>query len=200
MGRKKNRPDWQDDALGAVRALKNGEVIMHSTDTVWGLAADALNPDCIDRIFSIKNRPKDSTLMMLVDSPGMLEKYMPDLPEAAWELMDVSDRPVTIVAPCHADARAKLAPGLIAEDKTIAVRLVKDDYVAFIIQGLGRPLASTSANITGSPTPLSFSKIEANVRNGASYVAEHRRKGQPNGTPSMIIRFDKQGRIEVVRS
>ena len=145
MGRKKNKPEWQDDALTMVRALKAGEVVVHSTDTVWGIGANANNAESVKRIFDIKERPLESTLLMLVDSPGMLEKYLPKLQDSAWDLIEVSDRPVTIIAPCSDKAKADLAPGLVAKDGTLAVRLVHDDYVAFIIRGLGAPLASTSA-------------------------------------------------------
>ena len=87
MGRKKNKPEWQDDALNMVRALKAGEVVVHSTDTVWGIGANANNAESVKRIFAIKERPVESTLLMLVDSPGMLEKYLPKLPDSAWDLI-----------------------------------------------------------------------------------------------------------------
>ena len=117
MGRKKSKPEWQADALELVNALKGGGVVVHSTDTVWGLAANAKHAKAVSRIFEIKQRPTNSNLLMLVDSPGMVEQYLPNLPDSAWELMEVSDRPVTVIAPCSEKAKAELAPGLVAEGR-----------------------------------------------------------------------------------
>ena len=200
MGRKKSKPEWQADALQVVNALKGGGVVVHPTDTVWGLAANAKHPKAVSRIFEIKQRPSDSTLLMLVDSPGMVEQYLPNLPDSAWELMEVSDRPVTVIAPCSEKAKAELAPGLVAEDGTLAVRWAKDEYVAFLIRGIGGPLASTSANLTGQPTPASFQQLENGIKEGADIVANHRRSQSSTGEASMIVKFDAHDRITVIRS
>ena len=200
MSRKKKNPDWQDDALAVVRALKAGEVAVHSTDTVWGLAADAMSEAAVNRAFDIKKRKKAATLLMLVDSPGMLEKYLPALPEAAWDLLDVSDRPVTVIAKCSEEAKTKLAPGLVAADGSLAVRWVKDDYLAFIIRGLGGPVASTSANLNGNTTPGSYSAIDIAVTSEADFIAQYRRNAPSNSVPSMLVKFDEQERITIIRS
>ena len=200
MGRKKIKPEWQADALELVNALKGGGVVVHSTDTVWGLAANAKQAKAVSRIFEIKQRPTHSNLLMLVDSPRMVEQYLPNLPDSAWELMEVSDRPVTVIAPCSEKAKAELAPGLVAEDGTLAVRWTKDEYVAFIIRGIGGPLASTSANLTGQPTPASFQQLENGIKEGADIVANHRRIQSSSGEASMIVKFDAHDRITVIRS
>ena len=200
MGRKKSKPEWQADALELVNALKGGGVVVHSTDTVWGLAANAKHAKAVSRIFEIKQRPTNSNLLMLVDSPGMVEQYLPNLPDSAWELMEVSDRPVTVIAPCSEKAKAELAPGLVAEDGTLAVRWAKDEYVAFIIRGIGGPLASTSANLTGQPTPASFQQLENGIKEGADIVANHRRSQSSRGEASMMVKFDAHDRITVIRS
>jgi L-threonylcarbamoyladenylate synthase len=199
MGRNKKKPEWQSDALAMVRALKAGEVVLHSTDTIWGLGANAKNKEAVNQIFEMKNRSEESTLIMLVDSPGMLERFLPNLPEAAWDLMEVSDRPLTIVAPCAPKVMEELAKGMVAEDGTIAVRLVKDDYLSFIIQGLGSPLASTSANPSGQPAPDSFMSINSAIKSGVNAVAEYRRNGKPNGISSMMVKFDDHNRITLIR-
>jgi L-threonylcarbamoyladenylate synthase len=200
MRRKKNKPEWQKDALSMVRALKAGEVILHSTDTVWGLGAIAKDQDAVSRIFKLKQRESQASLIMLVDSPGMLEKFLPNLPDAAWELMEVSDRPLTIIAAGQPEAIASLSPGIVAENGTIAVRLVKDEYVSFIIQGIGSPLASTSANLSGHPTPESFQQIHPSLTSHVNTVAEYRRNAKPCGVPSMIVKFDEHNRITIIRS
>lgn len=200
MGRKKSKPEWQADALKLVHALKDGGVVVHPTDTVWGLAANAMHAKAVSRIFEIKQRPTDATLLVLVDSPGMVEQYLPNLPDSAWELMELSDRPVTVIAPCSDEVKAELAPGLVAKDGTLAVRWAKDEYVAFIIRGIGGPLASTSANITGQPTPASFQQLENGIKEGADIVANHRRSQTSPAKASMIVKFDEHDRITVIRS
>ncbi|MBV43086.1 MAG: translation factor Sua5 [Crocinitomicaceae bacterium] len=200
MERNKQQQEWQRDALEMVRQLKAGKVVLHSTDTVWGLGANAKNNEAVRQIFELKNRSQQSSLIMLVDSPGMLERFLPNLPEAAWELMEVSDRPLTIVAPCPPRIKEELAIGMVAEDGTIAVRLVKDDYLSFIIQGLGSPLASSSANPSGQPTPDSFVRIHSTITNSVSAIAKYRRSGKSDGIASMIVKFDEHNRITIIRS
>ena len=137
MGKK--RPHWHEDALTAVRALRKDGVISHPTDTVWGLAADATSTPGVQRIFDIKQRATSETLLMLVDSEQALEQLLPNLPEAAWELLEVSDRPVTLVGTLGGQVRHTFAPGMVREDGSIAVRLVSDPYLSFLIQGIGAP-------------------------------------------------------------
>lgn len=198
MGKKK--PIWHADALNAVRTLRNGGVVLHATDTVWGLAADATAADAVGSIFSIKNRPHTETLLMLVDSEGELEHLLPHLPEAAWELLDVSDRPVTLVGSLNQNCRHALAPGMVRADGSIAVRLVNDPYVCFMIAGIGRPLASTSANLAKQPTPRTYEQVDAGIIEAIDYAGMHKRTELNSDQASMMVHFDDEGRMRILRS
>lgn len=196
----KKKPVWHADALQAVRTLRNGGVLLHATDTVWGLAADATSPEAVGRIFGIKKRQLHETLLMLVNSEGELEHLLPKLPEAAWELLEVSDRPVTLVGTLNPNCRFELAPGMVRADGSIAVRLVNDPYVSFLIAGMGRPLASTSANLAKQPTPRTYEEVDAGIVRAVDYSGMHKRTELNSDQASMMVHFDDKGRMRILRS
>lgn len=198
MGKKKTV--WHTDALNAVRTLRSGGVLLHATDTVWGLAADATSAEAVGRIFDIKSRNRDETLLMLVDSEGELEHLLPHLPEAAWELLDVSDRPVTLVGSLNRNCRHTFAPGMVRADGSIAVRLVNDPYLSFMIAGLGKPLASTSANLAKQPTPRTFDEVDARIVHAVDYAGTHKRSELNSDQASMMVHFDDERRMRILRS
>ncbi len=198
MGKK--RPPWHEDALAAVRTLRNNGVISHPTDTVWGLAADATSAEGVQRIFDIKQRSISETLLMLVDSEQELEQLLPNLPEAAWELLEVSDRPVTLVGTIGSRVRYTFAPGMVRDDESIAVRLVTDPYLRFLIHGVGAPLASTSANLAKQPTPRTFNEVNQQVTSAVDYNAAYRRDELNSNQSSMLVLFDDAGRMRILRS
>lgn len=196
--RKKLIPDWQSDALEAIAVLKAGGVVLHPTDTVWGLAADARNPAAMRELNQIKGRPEDTPLIVLVADSGALDRMLPDLPEGAWELMENSDRPVTVVAPA-AESRF-VQPHWKGSDGRIAVRWVQDDpYTAFVVRGLGGGLASTSANLTGGKSPGQLADVPDEIQQRVGHISSHRRQDQPRMQPSMMIGFDDAGRFELLR-
>lgn len=193
---KKTAP-WQSDALEAVRALKNGGVLLHATDTVWGLAASAKDGEAIRRVNRLKGRPEDQPLIVLVASDGDMERLLPNLPDAAWELIESSDRPITVLA--EPGNQHGLDEALIGPDGRVAVRWVRNDpYTEFVIRGAGR-LASTSANLNGDTTPEKFTDIQESLRSGADYIASHRRSESGAALPSMMVAFDAEGRFELLR-
>lgn len=193
---KKTAP-WQSDALEAVRALKNGGVLLHATDTVWGLAASAKDGEAIRRVNRLKGRPEDQPLIVLVASDGDMERLLPNLPDAAWELIESSDRPVTVLA--EPGKQHGLDEALIGPDGRVAVRWVRNDpYTEFVIRGAGR-LASSSANLNGDTTPEKFTDIQESLRSGADHVATHRREESASALPSMMVAFDAEGRFELLR-
>ena len=198
MGKK--RPPWHEDALAAVHTLRKGGVISHPTDTVWGLAADATSDTGVRRIFNMKGRPLSETLLMLVDSEQELERLLPNLPEAAWELLEVSNRPVTLVGMMGRKVQHRFAPGMVRDDGSIAVRLVSDPYLSFIIQGIGVPLASTSANLAKQPTPMNFDEVHEQITATVDFNASFRREKLNSNQSSMLIQFDDAGRMSILRS
>ena len=186
---------WQEDALQLVRTLKSGGVIVSATDTVWGLACDATSPEAVARMAAIKGRPTEKSFLALVADEGQMEQLLPHLPEAAWELMDESDRPLTIVG--QAAANHRLAPGMVRADGSLGVRCVTEPYLQFIIRGLGKPLASTSANLSGRPTPARFSEVSPELLDAVDAVGKWESPGLAR--PSWMVRFDAAGRFSVLR-
>ena len=190
MGKK--RAHWHEDALAAVRALRNDGVISHPTDTVWGLAADATSTTGVQRIFDIKQRAISETLLMLIDSEQALEQLLPNLPEAAWELLEVSDRPVTLVGTLGGQVRHTFAPGMVREDGSIAVRLVSDPYLCFLIQESEPPSLPAAPTWPSNP-PRKPSRSRPSVTT-VDFNA-HYRRADLNCQSSMLVHFDDGGRM-----
>ena len=196
MGRKRREEAWQEDARQAVRVLKQGGVLLHATDTVWGLACDATNEEAVQRMNTIKERHPVHPVLVLVANEGHVEQLVGDVPEAAWDLMELGDRPTTVVYP----QGKGVSSALLGADGSLAVRCIREDYSAYVIRGLNRPLASTSANFTGQPTPKSFHDISNDLKNLVDHVSAHRRNDVGGtGVPSMMVAFDEAGRFSFLR-
>ena len=195
MARKKAVESWRDDALEAVRTLRSGGVILHASDTVWGLACDASNPEAIAKLRSLKGRDKDTPILVLASDDGMIQKHVEDVPEAAWELYDCADRPTTIVLPKGRGVdESLLGPG-----GSLAVRRISEPWCEFVIRGLGKPIASSSANLSGVPTPKSFSEIDSSITLGVDFVSSHRKTEALSSPPSFMVAFDEDGRFNILR-
>ncbi len=192
----KREPTWQAEALEVVRALRAGGVVLTSTDTVWGLACDATLTDAVERMAALKGRPAEKSFIALVADDGLFERLLPELPESGWELMEASDRPVTVVG--QAGPRHGLAPGMVRADGSLGVRRVVDPYLAFILRGVNRPLASTSANLSGEASDGTFHSVPAAIVEAVDAVGEFRRDGV-GGPPSWVVQFDADGRFKVLR-
>ena len=193
--RTQNEP-WKDDALQAVKTLRDGGIVLHATDTVWGLACDATSHEAVQRMNALKARHPIHPVLVLVADEGHVQRLVQDVPEAAWDLMDHADRPVTVVYP---NGRG-VSSSLLGADGSLAVRCTRDPYTAFVIRGVGKPLASTSANLTGHPTPRSFRDIPEALRNAVDHVSTHRQAEPPGpGVPSMMVAFDAAGRFSFLR-
>ena len=197
MGRGSAKQEaWFDDAKQAVATLKQGGILLHATDTVWGLACDATSNDAVERLNALKMRHPVHPVLTLMADDGMLQRHVPYIPEVAWQLMDESDRPTTIVYP---EGR-NVSTQLLGSNGSLAVRRVEDPYCVFVIRGLGKPIASTSANLTGQPTPSCFREVPQALIDGADHVSMHRQQEAPgNATPSMMVAFDEQERFTLIR-
>lgn len=192
----KNAP-WREDAIATVRALKAGGVVLYPTDTVWGLGCRADDAEALDALYRLKGRDGGQPSLVLVDAEGLLEEYAHPVPDIAWDLLRESGpvaRPMTLVLPGGRD----VAPALLAEDGSLALRVVYDPFLQFIIRGIDVPLVSTSANLTGQPTPGHFDEIPKAIREGVAHicVTGRDRKG---GRPSSMIKLDAAGRISILR-
>lgn len=187
--------NYNEDLNSALKTLKEGGIILYPTDTIWGLGCDATNNDAVDRIFRIKNRKESRSLIILVNGLTMLERYVTWIPEAAFNILEVSDKPVTIIYP----SGRNLAAGVYAGDGSAGVRICNDNFCKELITRFRRPVVSTSANISGAISPSNFSEIDENIVRSADYVVEHRRKDKNRSTPSSVIKFDRDGTIQIIR-
>ena len=196
MGRKRREEAWHQDARQAVRVLKQGGVVLHATDTVWGLACDATNDEAVQRMNTIKERDPVHPVLVLVADEGHVEQLVGDVPEAAWNLMELGDRPTTVVYP----QGNGVSSALLGANGSLAVRCIREDYSAYVIRGLNRPLASTSANFAGHTTPRSFHDIPDHLKKLVDHVSAHRRDDVGgSGVPSMMVAFDESGRFTFLR-
>ena len=162
----------EEDLRNSFSALREGKVILYPTDTIWGLGCDATNTGAVSRIFEIKRRSDSKSLILLVNSEAMLERYVKEIPEAASQILSVTDDPITIIYP----AGKNLASGITAEDGSVGIRITSDPFCSELISRLRRPLVSTSANISGEPAPSHFSDISAEIISAADYIVWHRRE------------------------
>lgn len=193
----KNAP-WRDDAIATVRALKAGGVVLYPTDTVWGLGCRADDAEALDALYRLKGREGGQPSLVLVDAEGLLEEYTHPVPDIAWDLLRESgadSRPMTLVLPGGRD----VVPALLAEDGSLAIRVVHDPFLQFIIRGIDVPLVSTSANLTGQPTPGHFDEIPKAIRNGVQHVCSTGRD-RKGAQPSSMVKLDEAGRITIIRS
>lgn len=180
----------------AIAVLKAGGVILYPTDTVWGLGCDATNPEAVARVFAIKRRAESKTMVTLVADADMLGRYVKVIPEVAINLIEVNDRPMTIVYPDGVN----LAPGVLAEDGTAAIRIPSgSDFCVQLIRRFGKAIVSTSANYSGEPTPTYYEDIPVEIIDAADWVADPCIQAGSTGEPSQIIKVGLHGEIQILR-
>ena len=179
----------------ALSVLREGGIILYPTDTVWGIGCDASNPEAVKKVYDLKNRADSKALITLVASEIMLERTVIDMPDIAWDLIDAAEKPLTII---YQEVKG-IAHNAIAEDGSCAIRLPKDNFCQQLVQRLGKPLISTSANTSGSPTPQSFQDIEPSILSGVDYVVNLRQQEKSKNTPSSIILLKNNGEIKIIR-
>lgn len=178
----------------SIEALKKGNLILYPTDTVWGIGCDATNEEVVKRVYQLKNREDSKALICLVANQAMLERYVEDIPDVAYDIIDLATKPTTIVF----DKPKGLAKNLIASDNTIAIRVASDKFCQYLINKFGKPIVSTSANISGIPSPKNFRAISDEILTGVDYVVNlHQEK--ENSSPSSIIKLSNNGTVKVIR-
>ncbi|MDX8554074.1 threonylcarbamoyl-AMP synthase [Tenacibaculum sp. 1B UA] len=148
--------------------LNKGSTILYPTDTVWGLGCDATNEEAVKKIYKLKNREESKSLIILVDSIEMLQNHVENIPEKAFEILKTSEKPTTIIY----NSSKGLASNTIASDNTIAIRIPKDEFCIQLIREFGKPIVSTSANVSGEPTPKSFSEISEEIKQNVNFVVK----------------------------
>ena len=184
-----------EEIIKTDKYLKDGSIILYPTDTIWGLGCDATNAAAIDKIFEIKRRKASKSLLILLDEAEKLSLYLEHIPEIAWDLIEQANRPTTFIYK-HVK---NLPRNLIANDGTIAIRIVRNEFCKRLISLFGKPIVSTSANVSGFPTPVSFSQISDDVKNKVDYIVNPAVSSVEDVKPSTMIRFIDDYTFEVVR-
>lgn len=179
----------------AVDVLRSGGVILYPTDTIWGIGCDATNPEAVSKIYKIKQREDSKSMLVLIDQPGRIPSYISEVPDIAWDLIDLADKPLTII---YSGAK-NLAKNLVAQDGSIGIRVVKHDFCQRLIQRFGKPIVSTSANISGNPSPKGFYDIDESIKKLVDFIVPEKFDNPISNKPSGIIMLGPKGQIKVIR-
>lgn len=185
----------KEEIARAVRILREGGLLLYPTDTVWGIGCDATNAEAVDRIYSLKRSANKKSMIVLapdIDSVGL---YVDHAPAVAWELLEMATTPLTLILP----GAARIAENLVPEEGTIGIRVPDHEFCRQLLRRFGRPIVSTSANISGCPAPTTFDEISAEIRDGVDMIADRRFEGKPTRRPSSIIALDSTGGVRIIR-
>ncbi len=186
---------YSEDIKAAVECMRKGGVILYPTDTVWGIGCDATNAQAVAKIYEIKRRAESKAMICLVDSDNRLQRYVRDVPEVAWDVMNLATRPTTVIL----DGADGLAANLIAEDGSIAMRITQEEFSKQLCYRMQKPIVSTSANVSGEPTAQNYRDISEEIINAVDYVCKARRNEHQPHQPSSIIRLKRNGEVTIIR-
>ena len=183
-----------DEIHECLTVLKQGGLILYPTDTVWGIGCDATNADAIDKIFALKKRAESKSMVCLVSDYKMLNQYVEEIPEVAYDILKYAAQPTTVIY----DDPIRVAENLIADDNSLAIRVCGDPFCNKLIRKFKRPIVSTSANISGQPTPKSFDKIAPEILKGVDYVV-NLQPAKKSAKPSTIINLNLDVKVQIIR-
>lgn len=186
---------FEEDIREALTTLRSNGIILYPTDTIWGLGCDATNQEAVEKIFRIKSREENKSLLILVNSEQMLERYVHDIPEIALELISVNDKPLTIIYP----KGKNLARGVCGEDGSAGIRICLDEFCNEMISRFRKPIVSTSANFSGKPSPRFFDEIDGELIKSVDYVVKYRQDDRQKHSASSVIKFSSDGTIKILR-
>lgn len=187
--------DFSDDITKSLDILTQGGIILYPTDTIWGLGCDATNEKAVARLYRLKKREDTRNMLILVENQNFILQYVREVPDIAWELIEASDKPLTIIYP----GAKNLAANLIAEDGSVGIRMVNDSFCSELIKRFRKPLVSTSANISRKPSPSGFPDIDDKIKNAVDYIVRWRQDDTENKSASSIIKLDTNGRFNIIR-
>jgi len=179
----------------AQEVLYKGGLILYPTDTIWGIGCDATNEEAVKRVYELKKRVDSKAMLILVDNPAKLQFYVREVPEVAWDLVDLAEKPLTIIYP----GARNLASNLLAEDGSIGIRLTKEAFSRSLCERFRKAIVSTSANVSGEPSPRFFSEISSVILKGVDYVVNFRQNEKSPVAPSSIIKLGISGQIQIIR-
>ena len=184
-----------DDLKKACEVMAAGGLILYPTDTIWGIGCDATNEEAVRRVYELKRRSDHKAMLVLLDSEAKLNGYVSNVPDIAWDLIEVADKPLTII---YSNAK-NLAPSLGGEDGSVGIRITGAAVSRQLWERSRKPGVATSANISGEPSPASFSEISEEVKKGVDYIVEYRQDDQTKAKPSSIIKLGDGGLVQVIR-
>jgi len=184
-----------EDIRNAVQTLRQGGLILYPTDTIWGIGCDAANEEAVRRIFQLKQREDSKAMICLVDSANRMQRYLRQVPDVAWDLVEYADKPLTLIL----DGAVNLAPSLIAEDGSIGLRVTRENISHELCYRFERAIVSTSANISGEPSPACFDEITDDIKQGVDYIMRSRQNDLSKSKPSQIIKLSLDGQIKIIR-
>lgn len=198
--------DYREETGRALEVLRKGGILLYPTDTVWGLGCDATDPEAVARIYALKHRSDSKSLVLLASDADMICRYVREMPEIAVQLIEVNDKPMTIVYPdaiCgeagQPAERHRLASNVVAEDGSVGIRIPMSGFCRSLVAAFGRPIVSTSANISGEPTPENFSEISPQVLQGVDYAVDASLESGATGRSSSIIKVGVDSSVEIIR-
>ena len=183
------------DIVQCLKVLSAGGLILYPTDTVWGIGCDATNPEAVSRVYQLKQRNDSKALIVLIDSADHLDHYVVDVPAIARELIDVAVKPLTIIY----EGAYNLAPNLLGAEDSVGIRIPNDEFCHRLCERFGKPIVSTSANVSGQPTAKTFAEIDDVIKSGVDHVVEFRRTDNTPHQPSNIILLSRDGTFKIIR-
>lgn len=186
---------YDKDIRQAVEVMRKGGVILYPTDTVWGVGCDATNPEAVAKVYAIKQRQDSKAMICLVDSDARLQRYVRNVPAVAWDVMELAVKPTTVIL----DGAVNLAPNLIAEDGSVAMRITKEPFSKELCYRFQKPIVSTSANISGMPPAQNYCDLDPALIEAVDYVCTSRRQEKKPHTPSSIIKIDVSSVVTIIR-
>jgi len=185
----------REEVTKALKVIQDGGIILYPTDTIWGIGCDATNTEAVKKIYSLKQRDEAKSMIILLDTVNKLESYVNNVNPLAFDLIEYAENPLTLVMP----GAKNISPALISNDGSIGIRVVKNTFCEQLIQRMRRPLVSTSANISGKPSPQYFSQIDIEIIDGVDYVVDLDQHNMEIKNPSTIMRLAPDGKFEFIR-
>lgn len=185
----------EEDIKNCIEVLNKGGLILYPTDTVWGIGCDATNPDAVKKVYELKRREDNKAMLVLIGNENNLDRYVRDVPDIAYELLEVAVKPLTIIY----DNGYNLAHNLLGENNSIGIRVSHEAFSQNLCKRFKRPLVSTSANISGKPSAHVFREISKEIIDGVDYIVKYRRDDNEKHNPSSIIKLSADGSIKILR-
>ena len=189
------KTDYAEDLRQAVETLRKGGLILYPTDTVWGIGCDATNAEAVAKVFALKQRAEAKSMLVLVDSSTRAQRYVKDIPDVAYDMFEMADKPLTLIL----DNARGLADGLVAEDGSVGIRVTNEKFSHDLCYRFMKAVVSTSANISGHPAAAIYPEIEQEIIDGVDYVVRYRRDDTKKSKPSSIVKLKANGEVTVIR-